>query len=119
MTDITWGDWIEWHGGECPVEDGLPCQIRLFDGSECNTKNSAAWNWRRGVALCIGDISHYRLPVDITAITRRDQFAMAALSGMGTWSPLNLFDLDTDEARKTRAMFAVQQADALIAELAK
>lgn len=38
--------WIEWHGGECPVEPETIVRIRLRDGQE--SLNSTARFWADG-----------------------------------------------------------------------
>lgn len=40
-------DWIAWHGGECPVPDGIWFQFQWDDGSGSRIFNNASiWNWR-------------------------------------------------------------------------
>lgn len=48
----------------------------------------------------------------------RDQFAMAALTGMGTWMPYSsrALDLTSADAMKARAEWAYLQADAMLRE---
>lgn len=63
-------DWIEWGGGECPVEEGVLVDVRYRDGVEefaleANTPNktrfrTAAAAWWRKDGSC-GDIIAYRL----------------------------------------------------------
>ena len=40
------GQWIEWHGGECPVEPETRVEVRFTDDYELGEPMSAAcWNW--------------------------------------------------------------------------
>lgn len=55
------GDWIEWHGGECPIADGVWFEFRFRDGelSRYARNNAPSWDWSdRGID---GDIIAYRI----------------------------------------------------------
>lgn len=40
--------WIEWNGGECPVDSETPVCIRVRKGEEYkNGLPASAWSWRR------------------------------------------------------------------------
>jgi len=59
----------------------------------------------------------------MSKLTRREAFAIRILASMGLWTPLRSGEtapvsIGPEEQRK-RAVFAVEQADALIAELDK
>ena len=49
--------WIEWNGGECPVEDNAVIDIRFRDGNE-ERGVDADWDWEHSGG---GDIIAYRL----------------------------------------------------------
>jgi hypothetical protein len=51
-------DWIEWHGGECPVEPGTMVAIRLRDGDEFDCLSNYLRWYHKGyetdiIAYCI------------------------------------------------------------------
>lgn len=48
--------WIEWHGGECPVPDGVPIGLLFRDGDVLEEVMSDGWRW-----------SHEGLKADIVA----------------------------------------------------
>jgi hypothetical protein len=38
--------WITWGGGECPLEDGAPHQVRFMEGSVSPVERSPFdWDW--------------------------------------------------------------------------
>ena len=38
------GEWVEWHGGAQPVQDGVLCSIRL-EGGEEGVRYAEDWSW--------------------------------------------------------------------------
>jgi hypothetical protein len=43
-------EWIEWNGGECPLPDGTPHQVRFKNGSTSHVGNGPnGWEWKGGV----------------------------------------------------------------------
>lgn len=46
-------DWIEWHGGECPVADGTLVEVMFKDGTvECDFRpewSPSMWNWYNNI----------------------------------------------------------------------
>lgn len=54
-----------------------------------------------------------RLTVD--SLSLRDAFAIATLTGLGTWMPNGYGNLNTTDSQKARAEFAYAQADAMLA----
>lgn len=56
------GEWIEWAGGECPIEDGVGFQFRFRDDSQagdCIHHNAPTWVW--SARSYDGDIVAYRV----------------------------------------------------------
>lgn len=39
-------DWIEWEGGECPVDRHALVSIRMRDGTEFDRTRAGTWAWR-------------------------------------------------------------------------
>lgn len=39
-------EWIEWHGGECPVPAGSDCEVRFRDGETRRDTEPEEWQWR-------------------------------------------------------------------------
>ena len=39
--------WIDWHGGECPTEWGVPVEVRYADGRTWTLADGsdASWAW--------------------------------------------------------------------------
>lgn len=55
-------DWIEWHGGECPVPEGRKFQIRRRDGYETSViKGAKIWAWGPPDKPRVSDIIAYRI----------------------------------------------------------
>jgi hypothetical protein len=63
-----------------------------------------------------GDGSHY---YSHPGLTKREHFAGLALQAMGTWVPEYNAAATSSAGLEARANWAVRQADALLAELAK
>lgn len=58
VTSTQVNDWIEWHGGECPLPEGTPFYVRLRSGSEYECCRSDRLFWfHNGWG---GDIVAYR-----------------------------------------------------------
>lgn len=55
------GDWIEWKGGECPVDGAARVEVKYADGTPGYTiAGSLRWSWIFDVANG-GDIIAYRV----------------------------------------------------------
>ena len=39
------GDWIEWHGGECPVAADTKVEVKFSDGIMDDAENADFWTW--------------------------------------------------------------------------
>ena len=81
------GEWIEWSGGECPVKGHAGVYVTLRNGSEFLMNRPATCWWEHDG--CELDILRYRVvddeaerEPDTPAKTLRDEFAMAALTGL-------------------------------------
>jgi len=60
LVDLTDG-WIEWKGGDCPVEEGTPVEVRFQNGKPSNGSCAAEeWDWSHGDASGF-DIIAYRV----------------------------------------------------------
>lgn len=46
---MEFGDWIEWSGGECPVEPGRVINARCRDGDESLIQSCDWFDWRHNV----------------------------------------------------------------------
>lgn len=57
------GDWIEWKGGECPVDGDAKVDIRMRFNLELPRTHARFLNWEHGSAMggTAGDIIAYRL----------------------------------------------------------
>lgn len=102
--------WVEWKGGECPVEKGAIVDYKLRDGYESSvTANSLFWEHRH-----IGnDIVAYRISDKIQPKVddRRERFAMKVFCAM-----LSNTRVDSE---KPLHEIAVRYTDNLIAVLDK
>lgn len=45
VTSAQVNDWIDWHGGECPVGPSTPVEVRLRMGREFDTKQPGDFHW--------------------------------------------------------------------------
>lgn len=80
-------EWIEWGGGECPVADGTVVGIEFRNGVRSYADKASDYYWEDD-----GDgfsIIRYRVvggeaerEPDTPVKTLRDEFAMAALTGL-------------------------------------
>lgn len=52
-------EWIDWHGGECPVLDCVRVDVKLSDGRIELGYDPRGWDWKRTGTP--GDIIAYRL----------------------------------------------------------
>ena len=108
-------EWIEWNGGACPVPGDTMVDVELRSGAmSLTTLPAARWNWTHG-PMSRSDIIAYRIvepvgnsdtltPTDAPK-TLRDEFAMAALTGLSSCG-----ELPITEAVK----FAYLYADAML-----
>jgi hypothetical protein len=56
----TENEWIDWHGGGCPVPGETVVDVRLRDGGEYKNKRADGWHWYYGPDAN-GDIIAYRV----------------------------------------------------------
>lgn len=54
------GGWIEWCGGECPVQGNPAVEVRLKDGTVSSAWLAKGWVWEHGVLSPGADIIAYR-----------------------------------------------------------
>lgn len=52
--------WIDWHGGECPVDGNVKVEVELRSG-HIETRKAKKWAWERNGLLPSGDIIKYRI----------------------------------------------------------
>lgn len=52
-------EWIEWHGGACPVPKGTDVEIMFADGDVVRDGDPHDWDWRHIGRM--GDIVAYRV----------------------------------------------------------
>ncbi len=107
-------DWIEWHGGECPVPAGTLIDVRFRDGDVLERVMSDGWRWSaEGLKA---DIVAYRIskpaepPAPDTSaeenrLWRRYSEVAMGLTGVG--NPQNL------------AGWSAEFADAMLSEARK
>lgn len=65
-------------------------------------------------ALEPAEIPEKSATIDADTAWLRDQMAMAALQGIGTWMPRGCTSMNNDETLKARAEWAYRQADAML-----
>jgi len=53
------GEWIEWGGGECPVEGCALVEVKFTDGREGSDEIAEWWDWSHTGSQ--GDIIAYRI----------------------------------------------------------
>ena len=135
-------EWIAWHGGECPVPNGVDCEVKFecADGTTDRGTNPETWAWeRRNDGL---DIVAYRVwpaepvqpapsnPVESRQIATREErryrLAEAALTGVlaeSQWEGQELsiaHQLSKGESDDMAERFAIavrKLADATLKEL--
>lgn len=100
--------WIEWHGGECPVDGGKWINIRHRDGCEKEVGKAGLFRWDH--RQWVGDIIAYRLhqPQDANSRANDDRLAQdvkaahqVTISVNG--SAIGGAPFDTDEAANAYA----------------
>lgn len=52
-------DWIQWHGGECPVSEDTVVDVRIIGLSYSHTRRAGDLDWWHGGG--VGDIVAYRV----------------------------------------------------------
>lgn len=57
-------DWIEWKGGECPVDLKTRVEIKFRNGIVNNSLTASGWVWSHGKMPEIYDIVAYRVVSD-------------------------------------------------------
>lgn len=55
------GGWIEWGGGECPVDVNQAVEVRLMDGTVSSALPTDGWVWEHGLLSPGADIIAYRI----------------------------------------------------------
>jgi len=53
--------WLEWSGGECPVDEMEPVQVKFRNGLVKDGRRAASWDWRHESDPDLGDIIAYRV----------------------------------------------------------
>jgi len=53
-------NWLEWHGGECPIDPDTIVDVRFDDGS-IDTDFAGCWDWSSNGLLAESDITAYRV----------------------------------------------------------
>ena len=54
--------WIEWRGGECPIPDRTPVEVKFRNGKTNPNHNAEAWGWQSCPELPMDhDIVAYRI----------------------------------------------------------
>lgn len=53
--------WIDWAGGECPVQGNAGVEVRLKDGTVSSAWLAKGWVWEHGVLSPGADIIAYRV----------------------------------------------------------
>jgi len=53
--------WIEWDGGECPVDVNQAVEVKLMDGTVSSALPTDGWVWEHGVLSPGADIIAYRI----------------------------------------------------------
>jgi len=54
-------DWIDWKGGECPVQGNPAVEVRLMNGTVSSAWLAKGWVWEHGVLSPGADIIAYRV----------------------------------------------------------
>ncbi|MGR8918008.1 MAG: hypothetical protein ACU85V_00195 [Gammaproteobacteria bacterium] len=111
-------EWKKWEGGECPVHPNTVVEVCLRGSSELVQAEAQRWFWEHGDLDGNGDsdidIIAYRVvkeaPQEPEQPTLRDQFAMAALTGL-----LPMLDLHDNAAVRVVTSSAYVIADAMLA----
>lgn len=61
VTSAQVNDWIDWHGGECPVGPSTPVEMRLRGGKVLETYQPGEMHWEHGWLGGGADIVAYRV----------------------------------------------------------
>lgn len=89
-------DWIEWNGGECPVDGEVEVWFRGDKSGVGKYAKARVLRWSHSGD--ISDIIRYRVlnerPIVTPVETLRDRFAMAALTGMLARNPADAGPFD-------------------------
>ncbi|MAF05937.1 MULTISPECIES: hypothetical protein [unclassified Herbaspirillum] len=54
-------EWIEWKGGECPVDGETIVQVGFRDGIEMQGERADFWDWSHARRRSFADIVAYRV----------------------------------------------------------
>ena len=92
-SDGSWGEWVDWAGGECPVPADTEVEARDHAGLRYRVPASALLWAHIKSGNCDGDIVRYRvrLPKPAEPAPESDA-AFLARQGVGEWEPLRLDD---------------------------
>lgn len=59
MTETLADGWIAWHGGECPVSDSTPIEVKFRCG-DTGSADAGSWSWRQSALRGEYEIVAYR-----------------------------------------------------------
>ena len=114
-------DWIEWHGGECPVPVGTRVDVQLrsgnrFLGEEAFVAGDSHWlhDGDRYDIMFYRIAKHAKPPAPDTAALNAlwQEYAKAAMSGM-------FADPEFNHPVQSAAELVADMADAMLAETVK
>lgn len=76
-TKKTYGPWIKWHGGECPVPPDTPVEVKFRDGDSQSgySAYAYAYSWNHGGG--IADIVEYRITIEQADLEAAEQLLRA------------------------------------------
>lgn len=69
--DEKWSDWIEWHGGECPLAKGAIHEVQYRSGEMCKDDLPETSYWANDGDDC--DIIAYRYRLDDNKMTPEEE----------------------------------------------
>jgi hypothetical protein len=61
MDDAAEPEWIDWHGGECPVPEGTRVEVRFRIEQTAERSDPENWRWDHRPEGGGGDIIAYRI----------------------------------------------------------
>lgn len=89
-TKKIYGDWIKWHGGECPVPPYTLVKIKMRDGVVLGPGYAASFLWRQGHGT--GDIVEYCTVTEQADLKVAEQLLLA--HGYTVTKPLTFEDVE-------------------------
>ena len=73
ITDNVEVDWIEWKGGECPVQENTAIEVKLRNGTVSSAWLAKGWVWEHGILSPRADIIAYRIIPERAANQKGDE----------------------------------------------